>query len=212
MRSAIASKVKGARFPEINTIDGFDFDFDPVRKKLKARYLALHDATFLDKGLNPPFIGTPGTGKTYLARALAWRTCQVNRRVVLVSAPRMRIPAMPNTYSSRSRTVIPVHAEHPFRRVTALVGWLHRRPGAGGQGRRGRRRVGRVSERIGDRRSPAALTGPRAARGDDGERSGAVIAVAGQRSALPGGGSAKTKALQLVDVRGARCERRRAGE
>ncbi len=89
MNSAIAAKVKGARFPEINTVDGFDFDFDPVRKKLKARYLALHDATFLEKGINPLFIGTPGTGKTYLARALAWRVCQVNKRVVVVSAPRL---------------------------------------------------------------------------------------------------------------------------
>jgi DNA replication protein DnaC len=89
MRSAIAAKVKGARFPEINTVDGFDFDFDPVRKKLKARYLALHDATFLEKGVNPLFIGTPGTGKTYLARALAWRVCQVNKRVVVISAPRL---------------------------------------------------------------------------------------------------------------------------
>ena len=89
LHSAIGAKVKGARFPEVNTIDGFDFDFDPVRKKLKARYLGLHDVTFLDKGINPLFIGTPGTGKTYLARSLAWRVCQANRRVVLVSAARM---------------------------------------------------------------------------------------------------------------------------
>jgi len=89
LRSSIAARVKGARFPEVNTIDAFDFDFDPVRKKLKARYLGLHDVTFLDKGINPLFIGTPGTGKTFLARSLAWRVCQANRRVVLVSAARM---------------------------------------------------------------------------------------------------------------------------
>lgn len=89
LKSAVTAKVKGARFPEINTVDGFDFDFDPVRKKLKARYLALHDVTFLEKGLNPLFIGLPGTGKTYLARALAWRVCQANRRVALVSAARL---------------------------------------------------------------------------------------------------------------------------
>lgn len=89
LKSAIDAKVKGARFPEINTVDGFNFDFCPVRKKLKARYLALHDVSFLDKGINPLFIGSPGTGKTYLSRALAWRVCQANRRVVFVSAARM---------------------------------------------------------------------------------------------------------------------------
>ena len=89
MRSAVARRVQGARFPEINTIDAFDFDFDPVRKKLRARYLALHDLTFLQKGINPLFVGFPGTGKTFLARALAYRACLDTRRVVFVTAPRM---------------------------------------------------------------------------------------------------------------------------
>lgn len=89
MRSAVERRVRDARFPEINTIDGFNFDFDPVRKKLRARYLALHDLAFLERGVNPLFIGVPGTGKTFLARALAYRVCQATRRVVLVSAARM---------------------------------------------------------------------------------------------------------------------------
>jgi DNA replication protein DnaC len=89
LNHAVARRIHDARFPEINTVDAFDFDFDPVRKKLRARYLALHDLAFIDKGVNPLFIGLPGTGKTFLARALAYRACQANRRVTLTPAPRM---------------------------------------------------------------------------------------------------------------------------
>jgi DNA replication protein DnaC len=89
IRSSVDRRIKDARFPEINTVDAFDFDFDPARKKVRARYLALHDLSFLAKGANPLFIGHPGTGKTFLARALAYRACQAQKRVVFTSAPRM---------------------------------------------------------------------------------------------------------------------------
>ncbi len=87
--SAIKRRVRDARFPEVNTIDAFDFEFCPTRKKIRAKYLALHNLDFLERGLNPIFIGTPGTGKTFLARALAYRACQATKRVVFTTAPKM---------------------------------------------------------------------------------------------------------------------------
>jgi DNA replication protein DnaC len=89
IRSAVERRIRGARFAEINTIDAFDFAWDPARKKIRSRYLALHDLTFLDRAVCPIFVGTPGTGKTFLARALAYKACQATKSVLFTTAARM---------------------------------------------------------------------------------------------------------------------------
>jgi DNA replication protein DnaC len=89
IRSAVERRIRGAKFAEVNTVDGFDFDWDATRKKVRARYLALHDLTFLDRAVCPIFMGTPGTGKTFLARSLAYRACQATKSVLVTSAAAM---------------------------------------------------------------------------------------------------------------------------
>ena len=89
IKSAVERRIRGARFAEINTVDGFDFAWDATRKKVRARYLALHDLAVLDRAVCPIFVGTPGTGKTFLARALAYKACQATRSVLFTTAARM---------------------------------------------------------------------------------------------------------------------------
>lgn len=89
IKSAVERRIRGARFAEITTVDAFDFEWDVVRKKVRARYLALHELTFIDRGVCPIFVGTPGTGKTFLARALAYKACQATRSVLFTTAARM---------------------------------------------------------------------------------------------------------------------------
>ena len=69
------ARVKAARFPQIKTLDDFDFSFQRSIKRQQVAHLAQLD--FLAERKNVIFLGPPGTGKTHCETA-----CTVRRKPV----------------------------------------------------------------------------------------------------------------------------------
>ena len=61
-------RIKLARFPQLKTVDEFDFDFNTTIKKKEI--LALCTSNFIFKNQNILFVGPPGVGKSHLAISL----------------------------------------------------------------------------------------------------------------------------------------------
>jgi len=83
---AIERRFRLSRLPTQLSIDSFDFHHHKSRLQIKNRVLRLLDLDFLNKGTNVVIIGNPGTGKTYLAKILAWQACRANQRVLFTTA------------------------------------------------------------------------------------------------------------------------------
>lgn len=62
-------RLKTANIPEIKTIDEYDFNWNPTISKREI--INLVDLNFIHTGENVILVGTPGTGKTHIASALA---------------------------------------------------------------------------------------------------------------------------------------------
>jgi DNA replication protein DnaC len=77
-------RVKAARFPQIKTLDDFDFNFQRSVKKPTMAHLAQLD--FLAEKKNVIFLGPPGTGKTHLSIALGVHAARRGHRVAFASA------------------------------------------------------------------------------------------------------------------------------
>ena len=77
--SSVRLRVREARFPDVLTIDTFDFALAPGVDK--AQVLALARGTFVDEKQNIVFVGPVGTGKTHLATALGVEVARQRRRV-----------------------------------------------------------------------------------------------------------------------------------
>lgn len=78
------NRVRAAKFPQVKTLDDFDFNFQRSIKRETISHLAQLD--FLVEKKNIVFLGPPGTGKTHLSIALAVQAARRGYRVLFATA------------------------------------------------------------------------------------------------------------------------------
>lgn len=77
-------RLKEAHFPQVKTIDGFDFKRNPTLDETRIRELLTAD--FVSAGRPVLLLGGTGTGKTHLASAIGYQACARGHAVRFVTA------------------------------------------------------------------------------------------------------------------------------
>ena len=111
---ALVSRIKNAAFPEIATLEEFDWQFNPdIRKEVIEQLATLN---FLDKKGIVLFLGKPGTGKTHLALGLGLLAVRAGHKVYCTSAKRLaKEIALAKAASSLDRL---------FKRILSAKLWI----------------------------------------------------------------------------------------
>lgn len=120
---SVAYRIKEARFERIETVDAFDFDHSPSTRKIKNRYLKLLDSDFIAQGLSVLFVGRSGLGKTHLARALGYRCCQKNIRILFSTMAGMTLALSTADATGQLRKAID-HFTQPTLLILDEVGYV----------------------------------------------------------------------------------------
>jgi len=86
---AIERRIAQAHFIEIKTVETFDFEHNVSTRKLKNRFLRLLEADPVRGNLSVVFYGATGLGKSHLAKALGYASCQRNHCVLYESCAKL---------------------------------------------------------------------------------------------------------------------------
>jgi DNA replication protein DnaC len=84
--NAIHLRWRQSALTEKLTSDQFDFHHHKSRKEQQTRILALFNLDCIAAHSDIIFIGNPGTGKTFLAKCLAYAACNANVKVLFTTA------------------------------------------------------------------------------------------------------------------------------
>ena len=85
-QNRIASRFKQSKLGEKITIDQFEFKYHTSRKENKNRILTLMNQEFIRQKADVILIGNPGTGKTFLAKCIAYAATQAQIKVLFTTA------------------------------------------------------------------------------------------------------------------------------
>lgn len=84
---AMARRIESAHFPEVKTLEGFDWKFNPKINKEKVEELS--GLEFIKTNQIALFLGNAGTGKTHIALAIGVLAAKAGHRVYCTSAKRL---------------------------------------------------------------------------------------------------------------------------
>lgn len=111
---ALMARIKRAHFPEITTLEAFDWSFNPDIDESKIRELAT--LQFIVNTRICLFLGQPGTGKTHLALAIGLLAAKEGYRVYCNSLKRLAKDIL--------QAKLKNHLDTLFRKILSAKLWI----------------------------------------------------------------------------------------
>lgn len=84
--ASIQRRIEDAKFIRIQSVDQFDFKYNPSTKAIEKDYLKLHQSATDGTLPRAVLVGNTGLGKTHLSRALGFAACQAGFSVLFTRA------------------------------------------------------------------------------------------------------------------------------